>query len=72
MKEYEYAGTIITMFAYCMVVSGNIELGCTIGLLGNFALICFYGAKKLIPTVGLQFFFVGANIYGIYNAGIIT
>lgn len=67
MKEYEYTGVLLTMFAYLMIVAGEYQLGFAIGLLGNFALFAFAAIKKLNGILGLQLFFACANIYALVN-----
>lgn len=70
MKDYEYVGILLTIFAYAMIVSGNLFLGFAVGLLGNFALIIYFVSVPSFPTATLQAFFVCANSYGLYNLGI--
>ena len=65
MREYEYVGVMLTMFAYLMIVTGNLQLGFIIGLAGNFALFVFAYSQKLKGILGLQFFFACANIYAL-------
>ena len=67
MKEFEYVGILLTVFAYTMLVTGNLYLGFVVGLLGNVALIAYFAEIKSMPTVWLQAFFVGANSYGIVS-----
>ena len=61
MKEYEYVGILLTIFAYTMLVTGNLYLGFVVGLLGNIALIAYFAEIKSMPTVWLQAFFLFAN-----------
>ena len=67
MKEYEYVGILLTMFAYTMLVTGNLYLGFVVGLLGNVALIAYFAEIKSTPSAWLQTFFVFANAYGIVS-----
>lgn len=67
MKEYEYVGVLLTMFAYIMIVTGNLQLGFIIGLAGNIALFAFAYSKKIMGILGLQIFFACANIYALIH-----
>jgi hypothetical protein len=67
MKEYEYVGILLTVFAYTMLVTGNLYLGFVVGLLGNICLIAYFAWIKSLPTAWLQAFFVCANCYGIVS-----
>ena len=69
MKEFEYVGILLTVFAYTMLVSGNLFLGFIIGICGNVALISYFTDIKSTPSAWLQSFFVCANMYGIINLG---
>ncbi len=67
MKEYEYVGILLTIFAYTMIVTGNLYLGFVVGLLGNICLIAYFAWIKSTPSAWLQAFFVFANSYGIIS-----
>jgi len=67
MKEFEYVGILMTIFAYSMIVSGNLYLGFVVGLLGNVCLIAYFAEIKSYPTAWLQAFFVLANSYGVIS-----
>jgi len=67
MKEFEYVGILLTIFAYTMLVTGNLYLGFIVGLLGNICLIAYFAEIKSTPTAWLQVFFVCANAYGVVS-----
>lgn len=67
MREYEYVGVLLTMFAYVMIVTGNYQLGFIVGLAGNCALFVFAYSNKILGILGLQVFFACANIYALIN-----
>lgn len=69
MKEYEYIGVMCSVVAYMLIVTGNYELGFTIGIIGSSALIIYFTTIQSIASMGLQFFFVCANMYGITQLG---
>ena len=70
MKEYEYIGVMCSVVAYMLIVTGNLNLGFTIGIIASSALIIYFTTIKSLPSIGLQFFFVCANMYGLTNLGI--
>jgi drug/metabolite transporter (DMT)-like permease len=67
MKEFEYIGVMISVVAYYLIVTGELELGFTLGLLASSCLVAYFGYIKSVPSVMLQMFFICANIYGLYN-----
>ena len=67
MKEFEYIGVMASIVAYCLIVSGNYAIGFEIGIIASFSLVCYFITIKSLPSMGLQFFFIGANIYGLIN-----
>jgi hypothetical protein len=70
MKEFEYIGVMASMVAYYLLVTGNVLLGATIGIIASSCLILYFGTLKSWPSAGLQLYFICANMYGLYNLGI--
>jgi nicotinamide riboside transporter PnuC len=67
MKEFEYIGVMASIVAYCLIVSGNYAIGFQIGIVASFSLVCYFITIKSLPSMGLQLFFIAANIYGLLN-----
>lgn len=70
MKEFEYVGVMISMVAYYLLVTGHILIGATLGIIASACLIIYFGTIRSFPSLGLQFYFVCANLYGLYSLGI--
>ena len=71
MKEFEYIGVMCSIVAYVLIVTGNYDIGFKIGLIASSALVIYFAAIKSLPSVGLQVFFICANMYGLIRlAGI--
>lgn len=71
MKEYEYVGVMISVFAYILIVMGYLEMGFFLGVIASTALASYFYMIRSIPSFGLQMFFIFANIYGLANLGVI-
>jgi len=71
MKEFEYIGVMAAVIAYIMIVTGSLSTGFFIGAVASFSLVIYFITIKSWPSMGLQFFFICANIYGLSNIGII-
>jgi energy-converting hydrogenase Eha subunit G len=71
MKEYEYIGVMSAVVAYLMIVTGNLSTGFMLGAVASFSLLIYFITIKSWPSMGLQSFFICANIYGLSNIGII-
>ena len=71
MKEYEYIGVMAAVIAYLMIVTGNLSTGFMVGAVASFSLAVYFITIKSLPSIGLQFFFICANIYGLFNVGTI-
>ena len=71
MKEYEYIGVMAAVVAYIMIVTGNLSTGFMLGAVASFSLVIYFITIKSWPSMGLQSFFICANIYGLSNLGII-
>lgn len=71
MKEYEYIGVMSAVVAYLMIVTGNLSTGFMLGAVASFSLLIYFITIKSFPSMGLQFFFICANMYGLSNLGII-
>ena len=71
MKEFEYIGVMAAVIAYIMIVTGSLSTGFFIGAVASFSLVIYFITIKSWPSMGLQFFFICANIYGLSNLGII-
>ena len=71
MKEFEYIGVMAAVIAYIMIVTGSLSTGFFIGAVASFSLVIYFITIKFWPSMGLQFFFICANIYGLSNIGII-
>ena len=69
MKEYEYIGVMCSIVAYYLIVTGNLTMGFTIGIIASSSLIIYFTTIKSLASLGLQFFFVCANMYGLSNLG---
>jgi hypothetical protein len=69
MKEFEYIGIMIAVVAYLMIVTGNLTLGFWLGIAASSSLAFYFITIKTFPSMGLQIFFVCANIYGLINLG---
>jgi nicotinamide riboside transporter PnuC len=69
MKEYEYIGVMCSIVAYCLIVSGNYAIGFTIGIIASSSLLIYFTTIKSLPSLGLQVFFVCANMYGLQLIG---
>lgn len=72
MKIYEYIGVVFSIVAYCLIVTGNYAIGFETGLLASSALLIYFGTIESFASVGLQLFFIGANMFGLYNLGILS
>ena len=71
MKEFEYVGVMCSIVAYWLIVSGYYAIGFKIGLIASTALVIYFVTIKSIPSMGLQIFFICANMYGLVKlAGI--
>jgi hypothetical protein len=70
MKEFEYIGVMCSVVAYYLIVTGSLQLGFTLGALGSFCLVAYFASIKSMPSMGLQSFFICANIFGLYNLGV--
>lgn len=70
-KELEYVGVMIAICAYICIVTGDVIIGFKLGALASVTLGIYFATIKSWPSVGLQTFFVCANIYGLMNLGII-
>jgi nicotinamide riboside transporter PnuC len=71
MKEYEYLGVLAAIVAYCLIVTGNYDIGFKIGVVSSVSLAVYFITIKSYASMGLQSFFIGANIYGLINLGVI-
>ena len=71
MKEYEYIGVMAAIVAYIMIVTGSLSTGFMLGAVASFSLAVYFITIKSWASTGLQTFFICANIYGLYNIGII-
>lgn len=69
MKEYEYIGVMCSVVAYLLIVTGNYELGFTLGIIASSSLVIYFTTIKSLASIGLQAFFVCANMYGITQLG---
>ena len=70
MKEFEYIGVMASIVAYLMIVTGNLSIGFMIGIVASLSLAFYFVTIKSIPSIGLQAFFICANMYGLSNIGI--
>ena len=71
MKEFEYIGVFGAIIAYLMIVTGELETGFMIGAVASLSLVIYFITIKSFASVGLQSYFIYANIYGLYHLGII-
>lgn len=71
MKEFEYIGVMAAIVAYCLIVTGYLSIGFSIGIAASLSMAFYFVTIKSWPSMGLQSFFVCANIYGLSNLGII-
>ena len=71
MKEFEYIGVMISVVAYLLIVSGNLSLGFSLGIAASTSLAFYFITIRSFPSLGLQGFFVCANMYGLVNLGVI-
>ena len=71
MKEFEYIGVMAAVVAYCLIVTGYLSIGFMVGTAASLSLAFYFISIKSFPSLGLQMFFVCANIYGINNLGLI-
>lgn len=71
MKKIEYLGVILTMLAYMLVVTGWLEEGFELGIISQMLLGIYFYKIRSFATLGLQSFFVCANIYGLVNLGVL-
>ena len=67
MKLWEYFGVGLAIAGFSMLTIGYLFTGFTVGLLSCFVLIPFFGYVRLYGMMGLQIFFICANILGMYN-----
>lgn len=67
MKEFEYVGVLCAVFGYLLIVMGSLHVGFWIGLTSSICLFVYFISIKSFATVGLQSFFICANIYGIFT-----
>ena len=71
MKEFEYIGVMAAIVAYCLIVTGSLSIGFMVGCAASLSLAFYFITIKSWASVGLQSFFICANIYGLSNLGII-
>ena len=71
MKEFEYIGVMTAMVAYTLITMGHLQLGFTLGILSSTTMFAYFMSIKSYATVGLQLFFICANMFGLYNLGVI-
>jgi len=69
MKEYEYIGVMCSIVAYYLIVTGDLTMGFTIGIIASSALIIYFTTINSLASIGLQLFFVCANMYGLTQLG---
>lgn len=69
MRHYEYIGTLIAVVAYLNIVAGVLTTGFVLGVLASSLLALYFVSIKSYASMGLQFFFICANIFGIVNLG---
>ena len=70
MKEYEYLGVMASMVAYYLIATGSLTIGFKIGIIASLALLVYFVTIKSWGMLGLQLYFIGANILGLYKLGI--
>ena len=70
MKLLEYLSVMITMAAYAIIVLGDLQMGFTVGILGNIVLGIYFVKAQLNGLLALQMYFLCANIYGLQLMGV--
>ncbi len=67
MKILEYIGVTLAVVAYLLLVTGNLLDGFTVGAIASGFLAGYFITIASPASVSLQIFFIGANIYGMFN-----
>lgn len=67
LKILEYTGTIFAAVGFTLLSVGLLYGGFILGAISCLFLITFFKLQKLNALLGLQVFFLFANLLGIYN-----
>ena len=67
MKILEYGGVLLAMGGFLCLASGFLLVGFMLGLLSTIFLFSFFVKVGIKSQMGLQVFFMCANVLGILN-----
>jgi len=67
MKELEIFGVVLAIVAYCLIVTGSLQIGFCIGFIASFFLALYFITISSAASVFLQVFFMSANLYGVVS-----
>ena len=67
MKKFEYIGVTLAAIGFTMLSLGYLFAGFMTGFVSCVFLIIYFNHFKMNGLLALQFYFLCANIYGIFN-----
>jgi len=67
MKKFEYIGVLLAAVGFTCLSVGYLFIGFIVGFASCVFLIVYFNYYKMNGLLALQFYFLCANVYGIFN-----